>query len=330
MSSTSGVHMSCLLHLWGGMDWRVRPLVTVVRRWARANKLVKDVRPTNFFTNFTLTMLVVCYLQQHHHMLPSFSDLLDRATEEDEYLCQDGVDVNFLHNITGHKEQLNQCYHSDVSLLQLLGGFFQFYSSYCFTKTALCPRTGSSRPKDSSWKHSSALDIYNPLEPQLNVSYNVNSGALRAFQEECRVARGKVDLLLQGRDKREEVDDGLFCIFDDQSRKRKHHKDSPKFVLPSIDELFEPSNELSKIAEKQTVEPVVDNPVAQNVSAKDKINVRSLFSTSSRKRPNNSSSERQKSPSLGSEKSSKETARVEQLKAKYLRSGSNKNFKYKL
>ena len=66
------------------------------------------------------------------------------------------------------------------------------------------------------------------------------------------------------------------------------------------------------------MEPVVDNQLAQNVSAKDKINVRSLFSTSSRKRPNNSSSERQRSPSLGSEKSSKETARVEQLKAKYL------------
>ena len=27
MSSSSGLHMSCLLHVWGDTDWRVRPLV---------------------------------------------------------------------------------------------------------------------------------------------------------------------------------------------------------------------------------------------------------------------------------------------------------------
>ena len=31
MSSSSGLHMSCLLHLWGSTDWRVRPLVATVR-----------------------------------------------------------------------------------------------------------------------------------------------------------------------------------------------------------------------------------------------------------------------------------------------------------
>ena len=41
MSSSSGLYMSCLLHLWAGTDWRVRPLVAIVRRWAKSQKLVK-------------------------------------------------------------------------------------------------------------------------------------------------------------------------------------------------------------------------------------------------------------------------------------------------
>lgn len=60
----SGVYMSCLLHVWGGIDWRVRPLVAVVKHWAKSQKLVKDVRPTNYLTNFSIVMMVVCYLQQ--------------------------------------------------------------------------------------------------------------------------------------------------------------------------------------------------------------------------------------------------------------------------
>ena len=41
MSSSSGLYLSCLLHLWAGTDWRVRPLVAIVRRWAKSQKLVK-------------------------------------------------------------------------------------------------------------------------------------------------------------------------------------------------------------------------------------------------------------------------------------------------
>ena len=46
MSSSSGLHMSCLLHLWGSTDWRVRPLVATVRyrlvlsHWLRYSPLI--------------------------------------------------------------------------------------------------------------------------------------------------------------------------------------------------------------------------------------------------------------------------------------------------
>jgi DNA polymerase sigma len=41
MTSSSGLYMSCLLHLWAGTDWRVHPLVAVVRQWAKSQRLVK-------------------------------------------------------------------------------------------------------------------------------------------------------------------------------------------------------------------------------------------------------------------------------------------------
>ena len=61
--SSSGIEMSSLLYLWGNLDVRVRPLVFVIRKWAKENDLVKSVRPTSFFTNFPLTLMVIFFLQ---------------------------------------------------------------------------------------------------------------------------------------------------------------------------------------------------------------------------------------------------------------------------
>jgi len=56
LNSSSGLFMSSLLHLLAGLDWRVRPLASFVKEWAKSSQLVKDVRPTQYFTNFTLIM----------------------------------------------------------------------------------------------------------------------------------------------------------------------------------------------------------------------------------------------------------------------------------
>ena len=330
MSSSSGLHMSCLLHLWGSTDWRVRPLVTTVRWWAREHKLVKEIRPTAYFTNFTITMLVVCYLQQKHHMLPSYSTLVERATQEDVYVCQDGVDVGFLHNINQKKEELNQSYHSNITLIELLRGFFDFYSTFNFKLTALCPISGKSLGKDSKWKNSSALDIYNPLEPHLNVSSNVNGKALTDFQEKCKQGRDKAKLLIQGQPgEDEELYEGLFWVIEDLGRNRDRKSKAPrKVVMPSLDDLFD-VQEKKKVKVKKSPIPVktivddlyeVDGKETVDVPAVDdklRINIGTLFSAAVKKAA--------KKPAP----SNQETQRVERLKAKYLRSNV-KNYSHKL
>jgi poly(A) RNA polymerase len=191
MTSSSGLYMSCLLHVWGGSDWRVRPLVTVIKHWAKSQKLVKNIRPTNYFTNFTLVMLVVCYLQQVHGMVPTVDQLTALGSEKDEFNCEDGVSVKFLQDINPHLSSINQCYNKDISLFELVQGFFEFYSQFEFNQHSLNPISGMTEVKNKMWPKTSALDIMNPIEPELNVSYNVNLAAVKMFGDRCAESRKK-------------------------------------------------------------------------------------------------------------------------------------------
>jgi len=65
--------MSELLHLYGEIDWRVRPLVIAIRQWAKSQKITYE-SPGPWITNFSLTLLVLFYLQQKK-ILPSLNIL---------------------------------------------------------------------------------------------------------------------------------------------------------------------------------------------------------------------------------------------------------------
>merc|ERR1712059_92315 len=178
-------------------------------------------RPTYFFTNFSLTMMVVCYLQ-----------LAQLATEKDRFLCEDNLTVSFLHNIDQMKPQLNLAYDKSTSLSELLLGFFHFYSSLDLANSCLCPVTGSTRPKDKNWPNSSVLDIVNPLETELNVSYNINRNAVRMFQEKAGQAAERLSLLEKAEEKGELLNEGVFWLF-----KAGQEVDEKRFALPRIQEL---------------------------------------------------------------------------------------------
>jgi len=338
MSSSSGLHMSCLLHLWGNMDWRVRPLVSTVRRWAKSSGLVKEVRPTHFFTNFTLTMLVVCYLQQVNSMLPSLNTLVERSNSStDSYLCEDGVNIMFLHDISGQKEQLNACYSSSVPLSELFQGFLVFYSTFSFSTLQLCPISGSSNPKNRSWRNSSALDLVNPLEPELNVSYNVNTRAVEMFQRKCKEDATKMEILQQAElEGTSGSEGGLFWLLDGP-KVNNNRKNKAPFVVPRIAEILKQEDklgieELFKMNSNPPARSAGGKPVSridQSVQKKEKtpepnsgslkISVRDLFPKKKKKNQQNDSS----SETI-------EENRVKNLKAKYLRSQERTPFNYKL
>uniref|UniRef100_A0A8W7PQJ4 Poly(A) RNA polymerase mitochondrial-like central palm domain-containing protein n=1 Tax=Anopheles coluzzii TaxID=1518534 RepID=A0A8W7PQJ4_ANOCL len=76
MNNTAGVYMSELLYLFGQLDARVRPLTFCVRRWAQSVGLTNQT-PGYWITNFSLTMLVMYFLQQlARPVLPSINRLI--------------------------------------------------------------------------------------------------------------------------------------------------------------------------------------------------------------------------------------------------------------
>lgn len=69
--------MSELLYTFGNIDWRVRPLVFTVKKWAAEVNLTNPI-PGRWITNFSLTILVLFYLQQIK-MLPSMDELVKKS-----------------------------------------------------------------------------------------------------------------------------------------------------------------------------------------------------------------------------------------------------------
>lgn len=73
----TAVYMSELLHTFGILDWRLRPLVFTIRRWA-AEVGLTNPSPGRWITNFSLTLLVIFYLQRAK-VLPSLDSLRQKA-----------------------------------------------------------------------------------------------------------------------------------------------------------------------------------------------------------------------------------------------------------
>ena len=66
--------------MYGEFDWRVRPLTFTVRKWAQSLKLVTKNIPGPWITNFSLSLMVIFFLQ-HKRILPSLNLLKSQASK---------------------------------------------------------------------------------------------------------------------------------------------------------------------------------------------------------------------------------------------------------
>uniref|UniRef100_A0AAR2JDI2 RL domain-containing protein n=1 Tax=Pygocentrus nattereri TaxID=42514 RepID=A0AAR2JDI2_PYGNA len=134
-----------LLYVYGSLDARVRYLVFTVRCWARVHGITSGI-PGAWITNFSLTVLVLFFLQQRTPaVLPTLDQLRDLAEK-------------------------------------LLQEFFEFYGSFAFNRSSINIRKGREQNKPEA----AALYIQNPFETSLNVSKNVNATQLERFVALCR------------------------------------------------------------------------------------------------------------------------------------------------
>ncbi|KAL1512512.1 hypothetical protein ABEB36_002094 [Hypothenemus hampei] len=207
MSNMSGVYMSDFLYLMGEIDPRIRPLIFAIRKWAK-NVHLTNPSPGKWITNFSLTLLVLAFLQKPLHsppVLPTLNQLTKLAGPSDRYVTEDGINGTFLRDI----RRLETKSRNTSSLQELLLEFFEYYAQFDFTNKAVCLNEAVSIAKPEY----SALYIINPLERGLNVSKNVSLEELERFRVEVRNAAW----LLESNENQQEDNKGLLAIFENKN-----------------------------------------------------------------------------------------------------------------
>ncbi|XP_050432229.1 poly(A) RNA polymerase, mitochondrial [Adelges cooleyi] len=183
VSNETAVRMSELLYIFGCFDYRVRPLVFTIKMWAQQVNITNDT-PGRWITNFSLTLLVLFYLQQEN-IIPPIQTLVKLAGSNDVHITDDGVNCTFLRDITKYSHKQT----NSKSLEQLLLGFFEYFAAYDFNTNAISLNFGTVVAKPEY----SALYIVNPLEVHFNVSKNVSPEELERFRIELRNAAWVID-----------------------------------------------------------------------------------------------------------------------------------------
>lgn len=173
--------MSELLYMFTQIDDRVQPLVYTIRRWAQTTGITRSA-PGGWISNFSLTCLVIFYLQQlRKPVLPTINSLIQQArpqdkreSDEERLPCTFLRDLNVLQFTKENTDSLNE----------LLFGFFEYYTQADFSEKAISLNNAQllARPNNA------AMYIVNPLDTTLNVTKNVTVDERERFRCEARDA----------------------------------------------------------------------------------------------------------------------------------------------
>ncbi|XP_029444482.1 poly(A) RNA polymerase, mitochondrial [Rhinatrema bivittatum] len=165
-----------LLYIYGNLDPRVRALVFSVRCWARVHGITSTI-PGAWITNFSLTMMVLFFLQKRNPpIIPTLDQLKNLAGTADKHTIE-GSDCTFVSDLNQIKPSENK-----ETLDVLLKEFLEFYGNFAFSKNSINIRKG----KEQNKPEVSPLYIQNPFEQTLNISKNVNQTQLERFVDLAR------------------------------------------------------------------------------------------------------------------------------------------------
>ncbi|KAL2750059.1 hypothetical protein V1477_002130 [Vespula maculifrons] len=177
MSNVIATYMSEVLFLYGELDSRVKPLVFTIRKWAKDNKLT-NIYPGKTITNFSLTLLVIFYLQQIN-ILPVINKMTTYSEITNEY--QQDLKKVYMHYSSDDSISYTT---NNADLGSLLIDLFRFYSDFNFKAKQICLQTGVAVESN----HDSALYIRNPFEEGLNVSKNVSFDEVQRIKTSMLIA----------------------------------------------------------------------------------------------------------------------------------------------
>eukprot|EP00057_Strongylocentrotus_purpuratus_P033746 XP_792619.3 PREDICTED: poly(A) RNA polymerase, mitochondrial [Strongylocentrotus purpuratus] len=184
------IKSSEMLYIFGRLDPRVRPLVFMVRHWARLNGITNN-NPGYWITNYPLTLLVIFFLQTRPEpVLPALNKIA-MFEPSSEGMEEEEKDVDLVFT----DEACIKVSRNKETPTELLQEFFHFCITFDFKKHALSVHHGSTYPVPNNGKIF-PMYIENPLEPDLNSSKNVSSDLvdrLRRLSQEAVKTMERLD-----------------------------------------------------------------------------------------------------------------------------------------
>ncbi|KAJ8670269.1 hypothetical protein QAD02_001528 [Eretmocerus hayati] len=198
------VHNSQLVKFILSIDPRLRPTMMVLKYWVSNYELKISDR----MSKYALTMLFIFYLQQPSvKLVPPILDLKKECRPR----VIEGWQVNFNCNF---KNQQVDGEKNNISIPDLLIGFFDFYTTYDFKENVICPLDGNSHKRtlfENAEELPECMDRYrkyletkenpvtfvtnkpvcvqDPIELNHNLTANVSAKYLECFRSYCSASK---------------------------------------------------------------------------------------------------------------------------------------------
>ncbi|XP_014290939.1 uncharacterized protein [Halyomorpha halys] len=165
------VNTSKIIKILTDLDERVLWLLAAVKHWSIATK----IRGTHMFSSHAITWLVLFYLMQPDlRIIPNISFVIKQCGDLDNYCDED------------HKLQWQPKINKDKTWLELLEGFFNYYSLMKFSEYKLFPSTGLAVPRIQGIQEDDRpIFMQDPLYKERNILFNATKEKAEKFMAAC-------------------------------------------------------------------------------------------------------------------------------------------------
>lgn len=195
-----GVENSKLIRYYLSLDHKLRPIMLIVKYWAK----IQEISGRNhLFTSYSMVMMFIFYLQESYGF-PSVYELQKYTVATDHKVIWN-MNINQMTDTS----KINIKF---VSMLDILKGFFNYYSTFNFGLKIICPYLGKTVDKQcfsdvdsipeeyecykmnlntiEPLKYDKPVCLQDPFEHNVNTSSIIFKNILERFITACSSALG--------------------------------------------------------------------------------------------------------------------------------------------
>lgn len=164
----------------------VRPYLMIIRYWAQIQVVTGGAQPGALITNYAFTMMMLWYLMYRSPpMLPTVAELQNGSEKTKQSIVVNGWNFYFGKNVDFWKN-----IRHNVSVMELIQEFFNFYSEVELNKIVISPHFGTMKDrihvKQPNLNKNSPICVQDPFDHAHNITRGLKEKRLRDFQYKCR------------------------------------------------------------------------------------------------------------------------------------------------